>query len=267
MGDDPNSKADPPSCLSRDNEEDRIVAALDFLRRVRPAGADPYWETNTPRQKAYLQEWAEDLGCLLTAEIILPRLKRGGQEHDYYLDEASDRCFKLTRCGIFGLTPGIELALVPADLDARRFHLWEASPWQYLERLRLQNLITPGMNRLEGIIVQEDDLAICISQPRLDLIAVTQAEIDDWFVAQGFQIVTTAAYYREEDNLGVFDAHDKNVVRSSPDSEVLIPFDVIPLQPDGGFLEFIRDTLARGEALSVVRTTRTTSRALSGNYE
>ena len=123
------------------------------------------------------------------------------------------------------------------------------------------------MNRLEGIIVQEDDLAICISQPRLDLIAVTQAEIDDWFVAQGFQIVTTAAYYREEDNLGVFDAHDKNVVRSSPDSEVLIPFDVIPLQPDGGFLEFIRDTLARGEALSVVRTTRTTSRALSGNYE
>lgn len=184
---------------------------------------------------------------------------RGGQEHDVFSD--GDRFFKVTRCGVFGLTPGIDLALVPGDQDARRFHLWEATPIQYLERLRLQNLITPGIIRLEGILAADDDLAICISQPRLDLIAVTQAEIDAWFVAQGFQIVTSAAYYREEDNLGVFDAHDKNVVRSSVDPGVLIPFDVIPVQPDGGFLDFIRDTLARGQTLSVVRTTHTTDRA------
>lgn len=175
----------------------------------------------------------------------------------------ADRYVKVTRSGVFGLAPGIDLALVPADQDARRFHLWEATPGQYLERLRLQNLITPGLNRLEGILVQEDDLAICISQPRLELIAVTQTEIDDWFVAQGFQIVATAAYYRAEDNLGIFDAHDKNVVRSSVDPGTLIPFDVIPVQPDGGFLDFIRDTLAQGQTLSVVRTTHTTSRVRS----
>ena len=60
--------------------------------------------------------------------------------------------------------------------------------------------LPPESRRLEGVLALENDLAICISQPRLDLIAVTQAEIDGWFVAQGFQIVTTAAYYRAEDN-------------------------------------------------------------------
>jgi hypothetical protein len=260
MEDDHAAQADPPSRLAGDDGEDRILAALDFLRGIRPAGGEPHGETDTAGQKVRLQEWAKSLGCLLNPEVILPQLRRGGQEHDYFLDSVTGRCFKLTRCGVFGLSPGIDLALVPADQDARRFHLWEATPGQYLERLRLQNLITPGLNRLEGVLALENDLAICISQPRLDLIAVTQAEIDGWFVAQGFQIVTTAAYYRAEDNLGIFDAHDKNVVRSSVDPTTLIPFDVIPVQPAGGFLDFIRDTLIRGATLSVVRTTHTTSR-------
>lgn len=261
MEDDPAAQADPPSRLPGDDGEDRIVAALDFLRRS-PSGNGPApGQTSLACEKARLQEWAEGLGFLLNFATIAGRLVRGGQEHDVFVE--GDRYVKVTRCGVFGLIPGIDLALVPADQEARRFHLWEATPGQYLERLRLQNLITPGLNRLEGILVQEDDLAICISQPRLELIAVTQAEIDAWFVAQGFQIVTTAAYYREEDNLGVFDAHDKNVVRSHLDPAVLVPFDVIPVQPDGGFLDFIRDTLARGAALSVVRTTHTTSRALT----
>lgn len=263
MVDESAAPTDPPARLSGDDGGDRIVAALDFLRGVRPAGGGPHRETDTTCQKARLQEWAESLGCLLNPEVILPKLRRGGQEHDYFLDHATGRCFKLTRDGVFGLTPGIDLALVPSGEDARRFHLWEATPCQYLERLRLQNLITPKLNRLEGIVIQENDLALCISQPRLDLIAVTQSEIDGWFTSLGFEIVTSAAYYRSEDNLGVFDAHDKNVVRSSIDPGVLIPFDVIPVQPDGGFLDFIRETLARGEAISVVRTTHTTSRARS----
>lgn len=105
------------------------------------------------------------MGLRLDPDQILPQLKRGGQEHDYFLDEGKGLCIKLTRSGVFGLAPGIDLAHVPSDQNARRFHLWEASPYEYLERLRLQNLITPGLNRLEGMVVQEEDLAICISQP------------------------------------------------------------------------------------------------------
>lgn len=258
MPHEPNDETDPAPRPPGDDGEDRIVSALDHLRGSARGDGEAYRETNTFRQKGHLQEWAESLGLLLKLSDFAHRLARGGEEHDVFVE--NDRYFKLTRNGVFGLSPGIELALVPSDQDARRFHLWEAWPCQYLERLRLQNLITPGLNRLEGVVVQEDDLAIFISQLRLELLAVSQEEIDEWFVSLGFEIVTSAAYYREEDNLGVFDAHDKNVVRSPLDPDMLIPFDVIPVQPDGGFLDFIRETLAAGHSLTVQRQTHTTSR-------
>ena len=60
---------------------------------------------------------------------------------------------------------------------------------------------------------------------------------------------------RQEDNLGIFDAHDKNLFRAG---NTLIPFDVIPCHPTDGFLKFIEDTVAAGHSLKAVRTTHTT---------
>lgn len=142
-------------------------------------------------------------------------------------------------------------------MDARRFHLWEATPIEYLERLLIQNDLVPGLNRLEGVIDQGDDLAIVTSQPRFDILPVTQAEIDAWFAAQGFEKVTHSGYYRAEDNLGVFDAHTKNLVRFE---DTLIAFDVIPCRPADGFLQFISETLAGGHSVSAVRTISTSPR-------
>ena len=194
---------------------------------------------------------------MLRSSDLPEKSVRGGQEHDLFHDTATDRYFKITRNGVFGLSPGIELALVSSSQDARRFHLWEASPLEYLERLHLQNQLVPGLNSFEGIIVQPgDDMAIVTSQPRFDIIPVTTAEIDLWFASLGFTKITAAAYYRPEDNLGVFDAHDKNLVRAG---EVLIPFDVIPCHPAGGFLDFIAETLAAGHSIHAVRTVTTGS--------
>lgn len=128
-------------------------------------------------------------------------------------------------------------------------------PLEYLERLSLQNDLVPGLNHLEGMMELPDGgIAIVTSQPRFDLVRVTTAEIDVWFASLGFQKVTDAAYYRSEDNLGIFDAHDKNLVRAG---EVLVPFDVIPCRPGGGFLKFIEDALAAGHRLSAIRTVTT----------
>jgi len=193
------------------------------------------------------------MGLLLNPEDLPSKAVKGGQEHDLWHEETTDRYWKLTKNGVFGLNPGIDLALVSSAEDARRFHLWEATPLQYLERLDLHNLLVPGLNRLEGVISQPGDLSIVTSQPRFDIIAVTQQEIDDWFASLGFHKVANAAYFRPEDNLGVFDAHDKNVIRAG---DTLMPFDVIPCLPEGGFLDFIRDTLAAGHSLRAVRTTR-----------
>jgi hypothetical protein len=244
----------PPAGQRGTDGPDLVLAALDFLRGIPQAGGGTSGPPTLAGQKENLHRWADRLGLLLDPGPFTPKLTRGGQEHDFYRD--GERVFKVTRNGVFGLSPGIELALVSSSQDARRFHLWEASPLEYLERLHLQNLLVPGLNTLEGLIVQPDDeMAIVTSQPRFDIIPVTTLEIDAWFASLGFEKIADSAYYRAEDNLGVFDAHDKNLVRA--DAEVLIPFDVIPCHPAGGFLDFIEETLAAGHSLRAVRTVTT----------
>jgi hypothetical protein len=249
----PDDLPGPPANQRGADEGDLVLAALDFLRGVQETGGSPSGPPPLARQEACLLQWADRLGLLLNAETITPFLSRGGQEHE--IVDQQDRVLKVTRNGVFGLSPGIELALVSSAQDARRFHLWEATPVEYLERLHLQNLLVPGLNRLEGIIHQANgDLAIVTSQPRFEIIPVTVPEIDAWFAALGFEKITDSAYYRREDNLGVFDAHDKNLVRAGDD---LVPFDVIPCHPAGGFLSFIEETLAAGHSLRAVRTVTT----------
>lgn len=241
----------------RADGEDLILAALDHLRGSLSPDRNAFGSPSLSRQKEGLLEWAGRLGLLLTTSDLPAKVERGGQEHDIYHDESTDRYVKVTRDGIFGLSPGIDLALVSSDMDARRFHLWEASPIEYLERLHLQNELVPDLNRLEGVIIQGDDMAIVSSQPRFELEPVSQPEIDAWFEAQGFVKVTRCGYYRAEDNLGVFDAHSKNLMRFE---STLIPFDVIPCRPGGGFLQFIADTLAAGHHVKEVRTVSTSPR-------
>lgn len=159
---------------------------------------------------------------------------------------------------MFGLTPGLDIELRSDENHEQVFRLWEATPLQYLERLRLQNLLVPGIVRLEGVVMDGDQLAIVTSQPQLEISSVKQEVIDDWFKGKGFFKVTDSGYYREADNIAVFDAHDKNVVRSGNE---LIPFDVIPCHPSENFLSFIQDTVAKGEKLRAVKNSGTRSRS------
>jgi len=251
----PSDPAGAPAPQPRGDGEDLVRAARDYLRGRLSADRAASGASSFARQEACLREWAEGLGLVLTPDDLPAAIIRGGQEHNLYHDEAADRYIKVTRHGVFGLSPGIELALVSSSQDARRFHLWEAMPLEYLDRLVLQNELVPGLNRFEGVLaLPGGGIAIATSQPRFDLVPVTTAEIDAWFAAQGFEKVASAAYCRAEDNLGVFDAHDKNVIRAG---ELLVPFDVIPCRPGGGFLKFIEDTLAAGHTLRSVRTVTT----------
>jgi hypothetical protein len=258
MTDDANPSENASGATAPDERADGadlIGAALDYLRGGLSSGRTTPGPSSFARQEACLLEWARGLGLVLTPDDLPSTVIRGGQEHNIYHDEKKDRYIKVTRNGVFGFSPGIELALVSSEDDARRFHLWEAMPLKYLERLSLQNDLVPGLNHLEGMMELPDGgIAIVISQPRFDLVPVTTPGIDAWFASLRFQKVTDAAYYRSEDNLGIFDAHDKNLVRAG---DLLVPFDVIPCRPAGGFLAFIEDTLAAGHHLRAVRTVTT----------
>lgn len=232
---------------------DLVSAALNHLRGVLSSGGAASGPPALARQKRVLREWAEAQGRLIAAEPFLRPFRRGGQEHDIW--NWGDRVVKVTRDGIFGLAPGLELALVSSSEDGRRFQLWEASPLEYLERLQLQNLLVPGLNMLVGVVAESDgNVAIVTAQPRFEIASVTEAEIDAWFAGLDFQKVTASGYYRAADNLAVFDAHAKNLVRFE---DTLIPFDVIPCRPDGGFLRFIEDTLGGGHSLRAERRSAT----------
>lgn len=249
-------QAGEPASDQEEAGPDLVAEALAYLRASVSGDEPTPWPPPLARQKACLAEWARGLGLLLSSTDLPAKSVKGGQEHDLWHDEATDRYWKSTRSGIFGLQPGIELALVSSGQDARRFHLWEASPVEYLERLYLHNQLVPGLNHFEGCILQGDELIIVTSQPRFDIVPVDTTEIDAWFAELGFQKITDSAYYRASDNLGVFDAHDKNLVRFE---DTLIPFDVIPCQPAGGFLAFIEETLTGGHQLHAIRTTHTSS--------
>jgi hypothetical protein len=169
--------------LSGAGRPDLILSALNHLRGIQPAGGETFGPPTVARQKESLCEWARDLGLLLNADSIIPYLVRGGQEHDILAE--GDRVIKVTRNGVFGFSPGIDLALVASDEEARRFHLWEATPIEYLERLDLHNQLIPDLNFLVGILVQADgDLAIVTSQPRFDIVPVSEKEIDEWSPAK-----------------------------------------------------------------------------------
>lgn len=150
----------PPADQRGEDAADLVLAALDLLRGSLSADGGACGQAPLARQKEDLRQWVDRLGLLLSTSDLPSKVVRGGQEHELFHDEATDRYFKVTRNGVFGLSPGIELALVSTAQDARRFHLWEASPLEYLERLHLQNLLVPGLNAFEGLIVQPgDDMA------------------------------------------------------------------------------------------------------------
>jgi hypothetical protein len=52
------------------------------------------------------------MGLLLSPEDLPSKAVKGGQEHDLWHEETTDRYWKLTKNGVFGLNPGIDLALV-----------------------------------------------------------------------------------------------------------------------------------------------------------
>ncbi|MCC5845881.1 MAG: hypothetical protein JJU05_16660 [Verrucomicrobia bacterium] len=197
------------------------------------------------------------MDALLNPDDILPRLRQGGQEHDVF--DHGDRLFKVTKGGYFGLNPGVDIGLEINGIPSKKFKLWEATPLEYLERIYLQNQLTPGLVRLEGVLDLGHELAIVTSQPYYRIVPVQDDEIEAWFAEKGFQRITNSAFYRKSDNLAIFDAHDKNVIRLE---ETLIPFDVIPCYPDAEMSALIREALEKGLDVQTHRSTHTTSRVL-----
>ena len=76
---------------------DFIRAALDFVRGGLSPDRDASGPPTPAREKANLREWADRLGLQLSFDQLPAKIVRGGQEHELFHDESTDRYFKVTR--------------------------------------------------------------------------------------------------------------------------------------------------------------------------
>ena len=169
---------------------------------------------------------------------MLAYFVRGGEEHRFWRGE--HRYLKATYPGQCGFTivagpvyPGLAAAL----------------PGEYLERLRLANVHFGDDVRLEGVAREAGALVIFTSQPTVVGEAAQPDEIaafmeDRWLrLLNGLALGHEGAlcFYRDLDQLAVFDAHPANVLQD--ERGVILPIDLIALIADDALAEQLNAAL------------------------
>ena len=121
------------------------------------------------------------------------------------------------------------------------FVLKPAPPLQYLLRMALTDELFPALeHRLEGFATREGEFRIVISQRFIDPVAASPGAIADFFTGAGYERLLPEAWYREADNVAIFDAGTTNILEFAGR---LFPIDILPIRPAGLMRERIREAL------------------------
>lgn len=151
-------------------------------------------------------------------------LENGGEEHRVF--DGGTAYLKATYPGRYGFTivagpvyPGLAPAL----------------PGEYLERLHLSNTHFGDDVQLEGIAREDGALILFTSQPTVVGEAAPPEEIVAFMEQRRLRLLDDLAlghagalcFYRDLDQLAVFDAHPANVLKD--ERGVILPIDLITL--------------------------------------
>ena len=168
-------------------------------------------------------------------------IERGGMEHDLiYAGTPPHRVMKLTRGSKFGVYPHCYPSQV-SGMASGWFALLSGTPSQYLKRMALTDLLFPGLeHRLEGFLMLDGQFRIVISQRFIEPVAASQKAISAFFTGAGFEQLLAEAWYREADNVAIFDTGTTNLLEFS---EHLFPIDILPVRPGGIMLDRIHEAL------------------------
>ena len=204
-------------------------AACQLRASPPPAAASPAREREIlrRRQERDLLAWAREQGRLIERATYLTLAERGGEEHRLWLAEDGRRYFKATFPGRFGFAVILAHAGIP--------DLADATPLEYLERLILQNRVFGDSVCLEGVTQEAGGTAIVTSQPHLAGTAPVREEILSFMSRLWFRPLRglhlgrpgSLAFYRDLDEVAVFDAHPGNFVKDA--EGIVLPIDLILL--------------------------------------
>ncbi len=152
---------------------------------------------------------------------------KGGEEHRTH--RGDDVYRKATYPGRYGFTV-INVNGQPT--------LTHALPGEYLDRLILANQLFDDDIRLEGVTQETDGLVILTSQPTVIGSACTREEMVTYFEARRFALIPdffagyrgSLSFYRDLDQMAVFDAHPANFLRDR--NGIILPIDAVLVRAD-----------------------------------
>ncbi len=107
-----------------------------------------------------------------------------------------------------------------------------------MNRLLLSNRVFDDEVKLIGVTSENDELVIITTQPTLVGEAATGDEMLDFFSARRFQLLPgfcagykgSLSFYRDLDQVAVFDAHPANFIRDQ--SGIILPIDGVVVEAD-----------------------------------
>jgi hypothetical protein len=242
----------------RKTEEDRLLAAKSVIERVLGRRGGEHWaafefELERDREIACLEQWARVSGCWL--ELELPERWGSSEtfgEHDIVQKEhciwkatkPQNRTGKLRFC----VYPSCLRRGMADPVDQLKQQ--SGTPYQYLTRLELLNRWCSGpsvaggmaLTRLEGFAKVAGRFSIITSQPFFQRDRhLDDASLSNWLRGLGFQSVTTGIWYDPDMNLALFDVKPANVILCQG---VVIPVDVIPIEPQGHMRDALNQAVA-----------------------
>jgi hypothetical protein len=187
-----------------------------------------------------LKDWADSSGLEIPPEATAS-IEPGRMEHDLiYIGTPPRQVLKVTKGHRFGFRPWCDPNLV-SGMVSDWFVLKPATPLQYLRRMVLTHELFPALeHRLGGFAMLTGQFRIVISQRLIDPVAASPGAIADYFTAAGFARLLMESWYREADNIAIFDAGGTNVLEFEGH---LFPIDILPVRPGPVMLDRIREAL------------------------
>ena len=212
-----------------------------------------YWaafeyDSEKRREIDSLRRWADAAGAWLQ-EPQTGAWEGGPGMGEHDIKEIGDSMWKATKGGKFGIYLNCT-GRAMAD-PVRQIQKVSGTPHQYLNRLVLLNewcrelddlAGLPELTRLEGVATLDGEFSIITSQPCFphDASQPSADEVCEWLLSLGFRMVTAGIYYRQSDNLGLFDVKPANAIRSGGS---IVPIDIIPIRPQDVMKSVIDDVL------------------------
>lgn len=180
-------------------------------------------------QRQRLIRFARNHGLVLPKSVLPRDFDHRGQEHWVWF--RGGRAWKVTYRDQFGFSV-----------------TGNATPSDYLNRLRLQNEVFGDDIRLEGVIIEDGHLRVVTSQSAIFGRRPTDTEISQWLHTRGFEpanVGSDLVWYRMGDNTLVADAHGGNLVLTD---RGIVPIDLIIARPTGDLLTTLRSRVSGGDA-------------------